>query len=119
MQKKLMFDIILICQLQNQLKKAMRQNKKRRQENIRRIDAFRNAVKQIKKLIAENKKEEAIKLLPMVYKSLDKATKTGVIKKNTASRKKSRLMKLIQSTPANPPTGEEGTAANDKSKDLS
>ena len=87
-------------------KKAMRQYKKRRQENIRRIDAFRNAVKKIKKLIAENKKtaseselrqkqEEAIKLLPKAYQSLDKAAKSGVIKKNTASRKKSRLTKLI------------------------
>jgi len=97
----------------------MRQNKKRRQENIRRIDAFRSAIKQIRKLIAENKKEEAIKLLPKAYKSLDKATKTGVIKKNTASRKKSRLMKLIQSASANPPAGEAGAAADDKSKDLS
>ena len=96
MQKKLISDILKInMPITKSAKKAMRQNKKRRQENIRRIDAFRNAVKQIKKLIAENKKEEAIKLLPMVYKSLDKATKTGVIKKNTASRKKSRLMKLI------------------------
>jgi ribosomal protein S20 len=29
--------------------------------------------------------------LPQIYKALDKAAKVGVIKKNTASRKKSRL----------------------------
>jgi len=42
-----------------------------------------------------NKKEEAIKLLPSAYKSIDKACKTGVIKKNNAARKKSRITKLI------------------------
>jgi len=41
------------------------------------------------------RREEAIKLLPSAYKAIDKACKTGVIKKNTAARKKSRLMKLI------------------------
>ena len=40
--------------------------------------------------------EEAKKLLPQVYKFLDKATKIGLIKKNTASRKKSRIAKAIR-----------------------
>ena len=35
------------------------------------------------------------KLLSEAYKAIDKAAKRGVIKKNTASRKKSRLTKLI------------------------
>lgn len=39
--------------------------------------------------------EEAKKLLPQVYKVLDKAAKIGLIKKNTASRNKSRITKLI------------------------
>jgi len=39
--------------------------------------------------------EGAKKLLPQVYKLLDKAAKTGLIKKNTAARKKSRITKLI------------------------
>lgn len=76
-------------------KKALRQNKTRRQRNLRRLDVLRDTIKKIKKLITENKKEEAIKLLPLVYKALDKAAKTGAIKKNTSARKKSRLMKLI------------------------
>ncbi|MFY9461920.1 MAG: 30S ribosomal protein S20, partial [Candidatus Sungiibacteriota bacterium] len=33
---------------------------------------------------------------PKAYKALDKAAKTGVIKKNAAARKKSRLMKSIR-----------------------
>ena len=76
-------------------KKALRQNKTRRTRNLRRLDVLRDTVKKIKKLVVENKKEEAIKLLPMAYKAIDKACKTGVIKKNTSARKKSRITKLI------------------------
>lgn len=76
-------------------KKALRQNKTRRARNLRRLDVLRDTIKKIKKLIAENKKEEAIKLLPFAYKAIDKAAKTGVIKKNTSARKKSRLTKFI------------------------
>lgn len=53
-------------------------------------------VKEVKNLIVQNKIEEAKKLLPQVYKALDKAAKTNVIKKNTASRKKSRITKSLQ-----------------------
>ena len=52
-------------------------------------------MKEVKKLISQNKAKEAEKLLPEIYKSLDKAAKTKVIKKNTASRKKSRITKAI------------------------
>jgi len=46
-------------------------------------------------LTSQKKSEEAKKLLPQVYKLLDKAAKTGLIKKNTVARKKSRITKLI------------------------
>ena len=39
--------------------------------------------------------DEAKKMLPELYKALDKTAKVGTIKKNTASRKKSRLTKMI------------------------
>ena len=44
----------------------------------------------------EKQYADFLELLPKVYKALDKAAKVGVIKKNTASRKKSRVSKLIQ-----------------------
>ncbi len=34
-------------------------------------------------------------MLSLVYKNLDKTAKKGVIKKNAAARKKSRITKLI------------------------
>jgi small subunit ribosomal protein S20 len=76
-------------------KKALRQNKRRREINLRRINELKKTVKKFKKLITENKKEEALKLLPKTYKAIDKAAKGGVIKKNTADRKKSRLTKML------------------------
>jgi len=76
-------------------KKALRQSKKKRSQNIRKKKTFRDITKNIRKLVLGNKKEDALKLLPNAYKSIDKATKTGILKKNTAARKKSRLTKFI------------------------
>ena len=76
-------------------KKALRQSKKRRLRNIRRKKAFKDIVKNIRKLALENKKKEAEKLLPGAYQAIDKTAKIGIIKKNTAARKKSRLTKLV------------------------
>ena len=77
-------------------KKSLRQSRKRRLFNLRRIKKMRSLVKQVRDLLKEKKREEALKILPQVYKAIDKAAKRGVIKKNTASRKKSRLTKAIE-----------------------
>lgn len=53
-------------------------------------------LRKIKKLKAEGKKDEAQKLVPSAYKIFDKAAKRGVIKKNAASRKKSRITKFLR-----------------------
>lgn len=76
-------------------KKALRQTKKHRVLNLARAKAFKNAIKKIKRLVATSQKEEAKKLIPGAYQAIDKAAKRGIIKKNTAARLKSRLMKLI------------------------
>jgi len=76
-------------------KKALRQSIKRKIRNLAYKKKIKELVKKAKKLIQENQKEEAKKLLPLVYKALDKAAKVGIIKKNTAARKKSLITKLI------------------------
>ena len=76
-------------------KKSLRQNVKRRARNIRKKRKIKDLVKEVKNLVSQNKTEEAKKLIPKIYKALDKAAKTGLIKKNTASRKKSRITILI------------------------
>ena len=77
-------------------KKALRQNAVRRLKNFKRKNAFKTLIKQEAKLRDQKNLEEAQKLLPQLYKALDKAASRGVIKKNTAARKKSRLTKLLQ-----------------------
>lgn len=71
--------------------KAHRVSKRKRVYNVRRKVALHDTVKEYRTLATAGKKDEAAKLLPKVYKAIDKAAKGGVIKKNTASRKKSRL----------------------------
>lgn len=55
-----------------------------------------DVTKQIKKLIAAKDHKGAMKLLPKAYAEIDKAAKTNFIKKNAASRKKSRLSAAIK-----------------------
>jgi len=77
-------------------KKALRSSKRKRVFNVRRREAVASVTKDIKKLITAGKKSDAMKLLAQAYKELDKAAKTGFIKKNAASRKKSRLSAFIK-----------------------
>ncbi|MDP3725229.1 MAG: 30S ribosomal protein S20 [Nanoarchaeota archaeon] len=80
--------------------KALRQNKRRHAQNLKRKEAMKDVIKKYKKAIEAGKKDEAAKMLPDVYKKLDKMTKVNVIKKNKASRLKSRLTRrLSKQTP--------------------
>ena len=76
-------------------KKALRQSARRKSRNLQQTKKLKKLLKEVKKLALLKKQDEAKKLLPQVYKYLDKAAKTGLIKKNTASRDKSRITKLI------------------------
>lgn len=76
-------------------KKAIRQSAARREHNIVYKDKIKILVKQARALVLAKKMAEAKKLLPDIYAALDKAAKVGIIKKNNASRHKSRLTKLI------------------------
>jgi small subunit ribosomal protein S20 len=77
-------------------KKALRASANKRVFNLRRVRTMRSTVKEVRELAAAGKKEEAAKQLSAAYKAIDKAAKRGVIKDNTASRKKSRLAKLLK-----------------------
>lgn len=77
-------------------KKALRQNVRRRKMNIKRRTELKKAIKQYKKLVISGEKDRAKEYLPTVYKKLDKSAKTNLIKKNKASRLKSRLSKALK-----------------------
>ena len=76
-------------------KKAIRQSAARKEHNIVYKDKIKLLVKQARALVSAKKMAEAKKLLPDIYAALDKAAKVGVIKKNNASRHKSRLTRAI------------------------
>jgi small subunit ribosomal protein S20 len=75
--------------------KALRQSDRRKRKNTARKIRYKVSVKEFRKLISEEKFEEAKKILPMVYKKLDKATKGKTIKKNKASRLKANATRLL------------------------
>ncbi len=76
-------------------KKAYRQNLKRRAVNQKRKITLKKFLKNYKKLIASGNLDTAKTELVKVYQTLDKSAKVNLIKKNTASRLKSRMSALL------------------------
>ena len=77
-------------------KKALRVSDKKNAINERTKKLLKENVKSIEKLVVANNFKEANAKLSVAYSAIDKAAKNGVIKKNTASRKKSRLSRLTK-----------------------
>jgi len=76
-------------------KKELRKTKKRTARN-KKIKANLNFLeRKFFKFIQEKNKEKAKEFYQKLQKALDKAAKVNVIKKNKASRKKSRLAKKL------------------------
>lgn len=76
-------------------KKALRQNAKHQARNVIYKEKMKSLLKEARALVGQRKNDEAKKMLGAIYKALDKAAKEGVIKPNTASRRKSRIALLI------------------------
>ncbi|OHA79771.1 MAG: 30S ribosomal protein S20 [Candidatus Yonathbacteria bacterium RIFCSPHIGHO2_01_FULL_51_10] len=76
-------------------KKALRSSMRKKLYNDRRSRTMKDAVKTVKKSISE-KSKETVKDMSAAYQAIDKAAKRGIIKKNAAARKKSRLMKMAK-----------------------
>jgi small subunit ribosomal protein S20 len=75
-------------------RKAIRVSDRKRIVNDRLRKTMRKAIKEIKDLSREKKMKEAKALLSNAYKAIDKAAKRGVIKQNTASRKKAFVSRI-------------------------
>jgi len=76
-------------------KKALRQSFRRRTRNLIYKKKIKGLLKEARSLVSQKKINDAKKLLPQIYKTLDKAAKVDVIKIRTAARRKSRITKLI------------------------
>lgn len=77
-------------------KKALRASKKKRVFNLRRKNEIEKQVKLFRRLIEAKKKADAEKMIPDLYRALDKAVKTDYVKANTAARTKSRAMAALR-----------------------
>ena len=77
-------------------KKALRSSQRKAVFNLRSKNAMKEAVKRVRDLVLAKKPDEAEKHISEAYKAIDKAAKRGVIKKNTADRKKSRLSASVK-----------------------
>ena len=81
------------------IKSAIRRVKRARlQTSVNRIrkSKYKSAVKQMSLYISSGKMKEAQDFLPKFHSQLMKIAKTGVIKRETASRKISRIAKKIK-----------------------
>lgn len=77
-------------------KKAHRASLAKKVYNDRRRKDMRSAIKKVANLVSLKKTKEAEAALPAAYKAIDKAWKRGIIKKNNAARKKSRIARLLK-----------------------
>jgi len=77
-------------------KKALRVSLRKKVVNDKRMKNLRESVKEVKSLVGDKKAADAKTSLAKAYQAIDKAAKRGVIKKNTAARKKSRLSAMIK-----------------------
>lgn len=75
--------------------KTLRQDKKRAERNKKIKSDVTALVRRIRKSVEKKDSAKAAEWLKQVVKKIDKAVQKGVMKKNTAARKKSRLSKAV------------------------
>ena len=77
-------------------KRALRISLEKKAINDRIKKGLKEGVKKTEKLVAAKNWKEAKNNLPAAYSAIDKALKKGIIKKNTAARKKARLSRMTK-----------------------
>jgi small subunit ribosomal protein S20 len=80
-----------------QAKKRIRRNATRQTINHSRVSRIRTFIKAVESAIESGKKKDAAEALKMVQPEIAKGVSRGVIHKNTAARKFSRLSKRVAS----------------------
>ena len=74
--------------------KRMRSDNKKRLTNVDTLTRLKSLSKKLSSLVKEGSKDADAKARELV-KKLDQAVSRGIVKKNTASRKKSRIAQLL------------------------
>jgi small subunit ribosomal protein S20 len=78
-----------------QAKKRIRRNDRRAAINHSRISRIRTSIKAVESAVAAGSKDDAVKALQAMQPELFRGVARGVLHKNTASRKFSRLAKRV------------------------
>jgi len=76
--------------------KEMRADARKALRNRQVRGTYRSAIKSFELALSESKLDEAKKFFLLAQKTIDKAISKNVIKKNTGSRKKSRMSKALK-----------------------
>ena len=78
-----------------QAKKRIRRNARRELINHSRVSRIRTFIKAVESAIASGKKDDAVAALKQAQPEMARGVARGVLHKNTASRKFSRLAKRV------------------------
>ena len=78
--------------------KDLRKSKRKHLRNITARSELHTLVKKFESLVSSKKTDEAKAALKTLLSKIDKAASKGIIHKNTASRRASRLMKRLSSS---------------------
>lgn len=76
--------------------KAAKQSVKRRAQRRPSSTQMKTMIRKLTDLVSAGKKDEAVKVLPQVYKSIDMAAKKRHIHPNNAARKKSLVARMVK-----------------------
>ena len=77
--------------------KKIRIDKRRRERNVRVVSELRTAGRKVQSLITAKKSDDVVNESRNYISQLDKAVKKGLMHKNEASRRKSRLQLRVNS----------------------
>ncbi|HTL70749.1 MAG TPA: 30S ribosomal protein S20 [Candidatus Eisenbacteria bacterium] len=77
--------------------KKIRIDRRRREHNLQTISELKTVARKMNASLVEKKKDEAVKAARAYFSKLDKAVKRGIIHKNRASRRKSRIQVKLNS----------------------
>lgn len=80
--------------------KRVRITERRNLINRARKSRLRHQIRVIRKLIEGKDQAGALAAMPKTFSVVDRAAKTGIIKKNTAARYKSRLTRRVKALAA-------------------
>jgi small subunit ribosomal protein S20 len=91
-----------LAKKQSSAEKRHRQSEERRLRNKAVKSAVRTSAKNVLILAQKKQMDEAAAALKDMIKKIDTAARKGIIKKNTAARKKSRMQRFFNSLQAAP-----------------